>query len=381
MLRPGRLLDVLFAGTLAVSAVLTVAPTSAPHPLVDVVAALWMGGLALRSTSITATVVVVTVGALAYASVPDTPVTPLWAFVAALVVSFSVGLQADGRRVYVLAAVLLVCFLAMSAMDHATESFSDHWVSPVVIALAPLLAGRLVRHERRQTAELARLSEELVAEREATARAAATEERNRVAGELHDVISRSVTTMVVQAGAAELVLEHGCPTRAQLDVVRQTGRQALAELQQQLGALGVAGPRIRSVPDLSDLRSLVEGSGAELEYDVVGVGEVPPGVALTAYRVVQEALTNARKHASGAPVSVQVHRVGEETDELVVAVVNGPGRALADAPAGGHGLVGMGERVALYAGRLETGPSSDGGWRVRTRLPLPASVLVRGAAS
>jgi signal transduction histidine kinase len=381
MLRPGRLLDVLLAAVLVVSAVLTVVPSPAPHPLVEVVAALWMCGIAFRSLALTATVLVMALGAVAYSAIPGAPVTPLWAFVSALLVSFSIGLQARGRRGLVLGGLLLACALVLSVTSAQGQGFSDTWVSPVVIVLAPLLAGRLLQHERRQSAALARLSEELVAERAATARAAATEERNRVAGDLHDVISRSVSTMVVQAGAAELMLEHGSSAREPLEVVRRTGRQALVELQQQLGALGVGGVRARSVPDLSDLGRLAEETGAQLVYDADSVGDVPPGGALTAYRVVQEALTNARKHAAGAPVLVRVVRAEGVSAELEVEVVNGPGRALADAPRGGHGLTGMSERVGLYAGRLETGTTRDGGWRVHVTLPLASSPLVEGAAS
>lgn len=175
----------------------------------------------------------------------------------------------------------------------------------------PVVGGMLLRRSRHQTAELRRLGSELTSEREAHARDAAAAERNRIARELHDVISHSVSVMVVQAGAAEQQLPAESPAREQLLAVRRTGK---------------------------------------------------------------EALTNARRHAAGAPVRV---RVGRDDDRLVVDVVNGPGHALTDAVGGGHGITGMRERVAMYAGRLEAGPTNEGGWGVHARLPFPPAPVAR----
>jgi signal transduction histidine kinase len=248
--------------------------------------------------------------------------------------------------------------------------FADVYLSPIVL-MAPVIGGMLLRRSRHQNAELRRLGAELAAERQAHLRAAAAEERNRIARELHDVISHSVSVMIVQAGAAEQQLPPGSPAREQLLAVRRTGKEALTELRRQLGVLRevpVQSPA--PLPVLSDVAALTAQSGVTLDYDEAAIGEIPPGVALAAYRVVQESLTNARKYAAGAPVEV---RVGRDCDGLAVEVTNGPGAALMETSEGGHGLAGMRERVGLYAGHLEAGHTEDGGWRVRARLPAPTT--------
>ena len=185
------------------------------------------------------------------------------------------------------------------------------------------------------------------------------------------MISHSVSVMVVQAGAAEQLLPEDSPAREPLLAVRRTGKEALTELRRQLGVLREDSPESTTtpLPVMSDVRTLAAGDGVTLELDDT-VGEVPPGMALAAYRVVQEALTNAHRYAAGAPVRVRVVREG---DELDVDVVNGPGRCRSDTVGGGHGLAGMRERVELYAGRLEAGATDDGGWRVRARMPMPSA--------
>ncbi len=382
MLRAGRVLDVVLAVALVVCAVLTVAPTrSAPHPLTDLVVAAWMSGMAWRSTSPTVMALVIAGGGIAYAAIPGAPVTPLWVLIAVLVASFTVGSRPDESRGFVPAGALMASTLVLSVVTSTGETVAATWITPLVIVAAPYLAGRLVGRAQRDSAELVLLTRELSAEREKHVRAAAIEERHRVAGELHDVIAQVVSAMIVQAGAAETLLPPGSPARESLLVVRRTGREALAELEQQLGVLGRDRPRSGSLPGLGDIARLAESSGAALSFDVAHPDLVPAGTSLTIYRVVQEALTNARKHADGAQVRVLVAEGTDEPHELVVEVVNGPGQPLPETAGGSHGLEGMRERVGLYGGLLEAGAMAGGAWRVRATLPLPATVLVREATS
>jgi signal transduction histidine kinase len=176
--------------------------------------------------------------------------------------------------------------------------------------------------------------------------------------------------MVVQAGAAEQVLDHDpAQARAALQAIGDAGRQARLELRRLLGLLRAEGEEAELAPQpgLAELPALADelrASGLEVELDVEP-GPVPPGLGLAAYRIVQEALTNALKH--GGPGRATVHvRLGG--DALEVDVHN-RGTGAATNGAGGLGLVGMGERIALYGGELEHGPAGDGSYRLKARLP------------
>jgi signal transduction histidine kinase len=368
------LFDALLGGSLAVAAGINQAAYQGlPQPWISIVAAIWTGSVLLRTVAPFAMVVVASVAAVVYAAFPVNN-TLLATFVTLLVVGFSMGANLSGRRLWVALAMLAgstyVVQVLISQRPGGDTGFADVYISPIVL-MVPVLGGVLLRRSRHQNAELRRLSAELAAERQAHLRAAAAEERNRIARELHDVISHSVSVMIVQAGAAEQQLPTDSPAREQLLEVRRTGKEALTELRRQLGVLR-EGPNQSPapLPVLSDVTALADQSGVTLEYDEAAIGQVPPGVALAAYRVVQESLTNARKYAAGASVNV---RVGRDREGLAVDVMNGPGDQLVEPSDGGHGLTGMRERVGLYAGTLEAGCTADGGWMVRARLPTPTS--------
>ena len=234
-------------------------------------------------------------------------------------------------------------------------------------------AYALQRRARRAGA-LEERADRLEREREARERAAVAEERRRIARELHDLVAHSVSVMTVQAGAARLVVEEE-PERAvaPLRAVEETGRQALAEMSRLLGILqGEDEPALVSQPGLADLDALlVQAHAAGLPVELTVEGEptaLPPGVDLAAYRIVQEALTNARRHAGPARAHVTVSYTPEAL-ELEVADDGCGGFAETGA---GHGLVGMRERAGLYDGDLEAGPRPGGGFTVRARLPLEA---------
>jgi signal transduction histidine kinase len=221
--------------------------------------------------------------------------------------------------------------------------------------------------------ELEELTRELAQEREQRARLAVLDERNRIAREMHDVVAHSVSLMVVQAGGARRVLD--CDpdaSREALLAVEAIGRDALGELRRVLGLLrGTSEPvGLRPQPGTAQLTTLVAGiRGSGLQVDLSVDGDPRPlqaGVDLAVYRVVQEALTNAVKHARARRADV---RLVWRPDELVVEVLD-DGRGPLVPAQGGHGLVGMRERLAAYGGGLEVGPRDGGGFAVRARIPL-----------
>lgn len=215
----------------------------------------------------------------------------------------------------------------------------------------------------------------LEAERDATARAAVAEERSRIARELHDVVAHSVSVMTVQAGGVRRLLgPEQTRERDALAAIEATGRQALAEMRRMVGVM-------RTDPDLADLapqpglaglgRLIDELRVAGLPVDLQVAGEprqLQPGLDLAAFRIVQEGLTNTLKHAGPAHAWV---RLRHEADALEI-MVEDDGRGAANGAAGGHGLIGIRERVAIYGGTFESGPRPGGGYRLSARLPVAA---------
>jgi signal transduction histidine kinase len=297
---------------------------------------------------------------------------PLIASVLAVFVGiYSVGLYSPHR----LASLALP--IGFAALLAAVGIPGDFYTSPVPAWAAVLaggaglwLAGSAVRDLEERAGRLER-------ERALAGRLAAAGERARIARELHDQVAHSVSVMVVQAGAARTVVGTR-PERAAeaLRTVETGGREALAELRHLLGTLGDSGDEtaLAPQPGLDQLDTLVGRlgtAGLPVTVHLEGVPRaVPPGADLTAYRIVQEALTNVLRHAGGAPAEVTL-RFGPE--ELVVEITNGPGRALPAAPGAGRGLLGMRERAAVYGGDVEAAPQEDGGFGVRARIPLDAA--------
>lgn len=239
--------------------------------------------------------------------------------------------------------------------------------------------GWAARNRRLLLRELEARAERAERTREQQARQAVAEERARIARELHDVVAHAVSVMVVQAGAARRQLDRdGGGAREAVAAVESTGRRALEELRRLLGVLREADEQpansLAPQPSLRSVVPLIESfRSAGLQVDLTADGlpdDLPAGVDVSAYRVVQEALTNVLKHAGpDTAVTVAIHSV---QDEVVVEVADdGRGAASDPQPDGqGHGLVGMRERVGLYDGALETGPRPGGGYLVRARFPF-----------
>jgi signal transduction histidine kinase len=234
----------------------------------------------------------------------------------------------------------------------------------------PWFGGRRVRTYRCRAEELRTLAVRLAHEREARARLAVLDERARVARDLHDSLAHAVNVMVLQAGAAEQVLLPS-PDRARdaIRTVESQGRQAHDDLCRLLGLFesGTCVPRAPR-PSLTQLDILIAGAGLPVDLRVCGrPAKLPAGLDISAYRIVQEGLTNILKHAG--PVSSTV-TLDYLTDALDIEIHNSCNTSPSPTGCGGHGLVGMRERASLYGGVLEAGPSRDGGFVVRAHLPL-----------
>jgi signal transduction histidine kinase len=277
---------------------------------------------------------------------------------------YALAVWTPPRRFAAGLALFVASGLGMSAGPkqdlHSTAPF-------IVVGAVVMVLVRRVLGERERRAQLAER------ERDVAAREAVVEERARIARELHDAIAHNVSMMVVQAGAERRVVDaESGSTRDVLETIERIGRGALTEMRRLVGMLrsDVADP-LAPHPGLDDLSTLVrQVREAGLPVDLQVEGErrdLPVGIELSAYRIVQEALTNALKHAGQARASVRV-RYGRDSLELEI-VDDGAG-APVPLSSGGHGLVGMRERVALYGGRLDAGRRPSGGFSVRVLLPI-----------
>ncbi|MBK1788006.1 two-component sensor histidine kinase [Prauserella sp. ASG 168] len=307
--------------------------------------------------------VLITSGAFAVSQVLGYPNT--FGKVGFLLALYAAGAHLARSRLGV-GVVLTASYAVLAVVLHelgSPQRFLDYFAFYLMMAVV-WLAGSGVRRWRAEGAERERLAAEM----------AAAAERARIARDLHDVVTHHVTAMVVQADAAQFVLGTA-PARAEggLTAISETGRRALTELRALLDVLEATGdsPTPARTPTMGRVGDLVEqasmsGQPVELtEHGVVRPQSVD--VELAAYRVVQEALTNAIKYATGRPTTVLV-RHGEEHVEIEVTTT-GPAADTPVAPSGGRGLTGLRERVRMLDGDLVAGPRADGGFRVHALIP------------
>jgi signal transduction histidine kinase len=274
------------------------------------------------------------------------------------------AVHTPARRILVAAALTFV--MGFTAM--ATHPDGINIAGVVFFGLiigAPWVAGRAIRHRR--------LNEQRLEQEKADAEAAIVEERTRIARELHDVVAHAISVMVLQArGGRRVIADDPGEAREAFDVIEGTGHQALEEMRRLLGMLRASDEELALAPQpsLGQLDALLEqvrAAGLPVELAVEGgPAELPPGVDLSAYRIVQEALTNALKHAGPAQARVTV-RYGQDELELEIA---DDGAGTGDGKGSGHGLIGMRERVSVYGGELHAGRRPGGGYALRARLPL-----------
>ena len=318
-------------------------------------------------------VLIVVLGSLAIAdagyNVADEASVP---FVGVLLACYASGAYTsarDGR----IAGGILAAMVVLMAVAIGEDVLGDAlFIGGILFAVWGTAV--VVRSRQELAGALAARTVELEHEREENAKLAVAEERARIARELHDVVAHNLSIMVVQAGAERRALGAERPeTSDVLATIEDTGRAAMAEMRRLLGMLRRSDDELALAPQpsLRHLDALVaQVSEAGLPVDLRIEGEprpLAPGIDLSAYRIVQEALTNALKHAGPARARVTV-RYGD--NELDIEIADDGAGAADEAPAGGHGLVGMRERVALFGGDLAAGAKRGGGYAVRARLPL-----------
>lgn len=369
-------IDAAIAVALVVAALISVSNSGGSHRWAELAAVGAVAPIALRSRSPLTMAICSSICISVYAMLPGAS-APLWAFLAVLVICFSTGLGLDGwPRLLMVAALLASSYILQFHTAALGGDAADLWFTPLVLVGLPAVAGDLLQRSRRQTASVQRLTMELAAEREHHTEEAVLAERRRIARELHDVISHSVSIMVVQAGAAAQLLQPDAAAREPIRAIRETGKEALGELRRQLGVLNdIGAAELAPLPGLAEIPDLAASSGASLTVKGTWPRVVPAGLALTAFRIVQEALTNVRRHAPGAEARVEVaHRLG--LIEILVEDSGGTGRnqPMDDEQPGGNGVRGMRERVELYGGTLDAGPRPDrAGWRVFAEIPVPVT--------
>ena len=327
-----------------------------------------------RRSPLGALVAVVVAQALAHDATYDTD--PLSPFLAELILMGTVAYELQLRPALAGLAIGLV-YVVIDFSSGRIERFAQAAAQCGFYVLAWSI-GRVVRGQEERRAAAERHVVRVEMEREEQARSAVVEERARIARELHDAVAHSVSVMVLQAGGVRRLLGDD-PARERereaLAGVEETGRQAVGELHRMLGILRKSDPGAELAPQPSlrrvgELVDQVRAAGLEAALNVQGEpAELAPGLDMSAYRIVQEALTNALRYAPGASVDVTV-AYGRD---LTLEIRDDGARARnghAPPSGSGHGIIGMRERAALFGGELEAGPVAGGGFLVRARLPL-----------
>ena len=355
----------LAVGALAISiSILTTMPSWEPGPVAGLLVVAHVVPVAFRRMMPRAAFAA-SIGAGAAYLAAGWPMVGLG--VATLIMTYSLG--AYSARVHSLLGLAAIeAGLILETVLGAGRPQFDTLSGNVVILAAAWILGDGARRRR----------EDALSEQKRLARQAVSEERLRIARELHDVVAHSMSVIAVQAGTGRMVIDDDVEhARRALAAIEETSKRALNEMRRLLGVLRADTPDVAlaPVPTLDDLDRLVayavEG-GTPVELSVDGDRrKAPAGIELAAYRVLQEALTNVRRHAAGA--SARVH-LSFEASELVVTVENPLADGQPAMGSGGHGLLGMRERVSLYGGTFEAGPDPDGTFKVSARLPYEKEV-------
>ncbi|MGE0029356.1 MAG: sensor histidine kinase [Thermoleophilia bacterium] len=354
---------------LLVAQVLTLDVVAAEKAGVCAWAAALLVPLALRRRMPVTLLVLVVAGGAAGSALPKA-VTDVEAVGLIVVLAiYNAAAHTAGRRAAVSGALTAV--LAVSALLGDPDGVYLGGVLFFALLFGgPWIAGRVVRRRRE--------SERRIAGERDAAQAAIADERARIARELHDVVAHAISVIVLQArGGRALLDEDPDETRGALDTIERTGQQALVEMRRLVGLLREDDGTLALAPQpglerIDALVGDVRAAGLPVQVRVEGAPvALPPGVDLSAFRIVQEALTNALKHAGPARALVVLRY---EDDGIVIDVRDDGGGG--DAPTGdgsGHGLAGIRERVALFGGEMEAGPAHDGGFAVRARLPFASA--------
>ncbi len=297
----------------------------------------------------------------------DAPV--VGGFLAMIIVTHSVATYRERRGAVIGLVVMLAGVETYPLVNQKDIQLADEIGNAALFVVVWGLA-RAVRTRQHRAEELEDRAALLEREQEAQRKAAIDKERARIARELHDIVAHGVSLMVLQAGGARQVLGDGHQrVRDSLLAVEQAGRRALDEMHRLLGVLREdlrrPSPPPASLGQLAEVVEQMEAAGLAVEVIVEGPPRsLPQSIDLSAYRIVQEALTNALKHAGPAQARVLIRYADSEVDIEVTDTGRGMGTKR-----GGHGLVGMRERASLFGGTLQAGPHPEGGWRVSAKLP------------
>jgi signal transduction histidine kinase len=292
------------------------------------------------------------------------------AFLSGIAVAFMLGMLRDRTQAVAGAALLVgtIAIVAHNQGDHPGDFFF-----PLIVFGVSWVAGFALGQKFHEADEARERATRMEREREEQARLAVAEERARIARELHDIVGHSVSVMTVQAaGVRSLLMPEQEREREALLIVEQTGREALAEMRRLVGVLRrpEEAPALAPQPSLEHVDKLVaqaREAGLPVELRVEGDPvQLPAGLDLTAYRLVQEGLTNAIKHARAEHAEVVVHYADGRVELTVIDDGHGDG----EGEKGGNGLVGMRERVSVYGGELDAGPRPEGGYKLHATLPL-----------
>lgn len=300
--------------------------------------------------------------------------TNLAALIGGLIAAVSVGLDEDHPVLGTLAVLVVAAAIAIEfGKGNNTQLPIPPYLAPFLMIGSAFLAGRVIADRQFQVAQERARRNQLEREHDAAIHAATEAERRRIARELHDVIAHSVGVMVVQAGAARhVVSEKPEAARESLAAVEESGHAAMVELRRLLGVLNDNGEPAPLAPEpgldgVDSLIARVKEAGLPVELRVEGEPRpLPPGVEMAAYRILQEALTNALKYAGGAATRVVLRY---SADAIDIEIVD-EGEVSAPAQGIGRGLTGMRERVALFGGTIDAAKREGGGYQVRAHLPL-----------
>jgi signal transduction histidine kinase len=322
--------------------------------------------IAWRTTAPAPAALVATFGLLtvvAFGSADDQPTVTAFA---PLVTLFALGEHGSARALRVVGPICVLAWSSAGLLDNDVGTS----VFGLFISTGAILIGRAVKTMSFETEVLEAQVGTLRDDQELLAREAVAAERERISRELHDVIGHSISVMGIQAGAVRRVLPPGLgKEREMLEAIERTGRDSVEEMQRLIDLLGDDAPGA-ALPSLARLGPLVDDvrrAGLEVKLDAPDDLDLPPGRSLAAYRIVQEALTNALKHAPGGRVDVRVVRTASD---MQIEIVSSADALNGSTTSGGRGLIGMRERAVLYGGTFEAGPTDGGGFRVTTTLPV-----------
>ena len=311
---------------------------------------------------------------------------PFEGFLILVGAAYAIAAGNSGRRALVTGSLLLVGYFVAGQLAMYFWGGSVGDLAPLIIWMGiAWIVGFLLTRRSEQVRQATGRATELLADQEKRTAEALVLERSRIARELHDVVAHSLSVIVVQAAAERRAVRHGsadaASTEAVLDSVERTGREALVDLRRLLGLLRQVdeSPSLAPQPSLDRLDGLLEQARhAGLTLDINTVGDpipLPAGVDLSAYRIIQEALTNVIKHADATRVDVCVDYRPTALRIVVIDDGHGPSANGLSGVGSGQGLVGMRERAAVFGGVLSAGPTPEGGWQVEATLPLAAPAL------